>query len=92
MKCDYVHIEEARVYGVKNPKFFVTGSVMDKNATFKILADGKEIEYHKLPNLANCGFCLEAELTNDGRDRHRKHRPAPSATAANRPAPCAPAR
>ena len=65
MKCDYVHIEEARVYGVKNPKFFVIGSVMDKNATFKILADGKEIEYHKLPNLANCGFCLEAELTND---------------------------
>ena len=65
MKCDYVHIEEARVCGVKNPKFIINGSIMDKNATFKILADGKEIRYNSLPNLVNCGFCLEAELTND---------------------------
>ena len=67
MKCDYVHIEEARVYGLKNPKFVINGSVMDINATFKILADGKEINYNSLPNLVNCGFCLEAELTNDMR-------------------------
>ncbi len=67
MKCDYVHIEEARVYGIKNPKFIIKGSLTDKDVSFKILADGKEIKYDSLPNLVNLGFCLEAELTNEMR-------------------------
>ena len=60
--CDYLHVIEANVYGIRDAKFVIKGSVMKSNSTFRILGDGKEMKYNSLPLYSNLGFCLEAEI------------------------------
>lgn len=60
--CDFVHIDEANVYGISNPRFVIKGSIHVTDYKFKLLADGEEIKFHTLPNLVYLGFCIEADI------------------------------
>ncbi len=65
MICDYVHVIEANIYGIKSPKFVIKGSVMKDNSSFKILGDGKVLQYNSLPLYSHFGFLLEALIPKE---------------------------
>ena len=68
MFSDKVSIEEANVYGISHAKFIMRGSLLEKEAKFKILVDGKEKEYKSLPALTNCGFHIETPLEKNDKE------------------------
>ncbi len=65
MLKDYIHIEEANVYGIRNSKFVVHGCLTDLSYDVVIKIDGKKVNYNEILPIADFVFCLEVPISKN---------------------------
>lgn len=61
-KYNFINIDEANVYGVKNPRMIILGNISLEEYKFKVLSNGTEIKYYDRPYSKIDGFCIEIPL------------------------------
>ena len=49
-KYDFIGIEEANIYGIKNPCLIVSGTVSRDDAVFELYVDDKKVEFDIFEN------------------------------------------
>ena len=65
-KYDFIGIEEANIYGIKNPCLIVSGTVLRNDAVFELYVDDKKVEFEIFEN--DDHFTIKKQLKPTDKD------------------------